>query len=238
MMLTPAGRVVMISGANRGIGLAAANLLVDRGYLLSLGARDPAALATATAHLPVDRVHCVTWDAKQPVLSPAWADSTVERFGRIDAVLANAGVSLSARLEDGDEAAFDEMWEVNFKGPLRLIRAALPHLRAAGSGRVINIASLAGKRLLSDSLGYSASKFAAVALTHAVRRAGWDDGVRATAICPGLVDTDMVANKTAPDREFKIEPEAIAESVAYLLSLPNNASVAELLINSRLEASI
>ena len=88
------------------------------------------------------------------------------------------------------------------------------------------------------SNGYAASKFAAVALTHAVRRAGWDDGVRATAICPGLVDTDMVAGKTAPEGEFKIEPEAIAASVAYLLSLPNNASVAELLINSRLEASI
>jgi NADP-dependent 3-hydroxy acid dehydrogenase YdfG len=238
MMLSPDGRVVMISGANRGIGLAAANLLADRGYLLSLGARDPAALEAATAHLPVDRVHRAIWDAKQPALSRAWADSTSARFGRIDAVLANAGVSLSARLEDGDEAAFDEMWEVNFKGPLRLIRAALPQLRAAGTGRVVNIASLAGKRLLSDSLGYSASKFAAVALTHAVRRAGWDDGVRATAICPGLVDTDMVAAKTAPEGEFKIEPEAIAATVAYLLSLPNNASVAELLINSRLEASI
>ena len=93
-------------------------------------------------------------------------------------MLANAGISLSARLEDGDEAAFDEMWEVNFKGPLRLIRAALPQLRTAGTGRVVNIASLAGKRLLSDSLGYSASKFAAVAMTHAVRRAGWDDAYR------------------------------------------------------------
>ncbi len=237
-MLAPDGRVVMISGANRGIGLAAANLLADRGYLLSLGARDPAALEAATAHLAPDRIHRFAWDAKDPALSRAWADSTVERYGRIDAVLANAGISLSARLEDGDEAAYDEMWEVNFKGPLRLIRAALPRLRAAGNGRVVIIASLSGKRLLSDSLGYAASKFAAVALTHAVRRAGWADGVRATAICPGLVDTDMVAGTTAPEGEFKIEPAAIAGTVAYLLSLPDNASVAELLINSRLEASI
>ena len=236
-MLAPDGRVVMISGANRGIGLAVADLLAASGYRLSLGARDPAALEAATAHLPADRVHRFTWDARDPALSPAWVDSTVERYGRIDAVLANAGLSLSAGLEDSDEAAYDEMWEVNFKGPLRLIRAALPRLRAAGNGRVVIIASLAGKRLLSDSLGYAASKFAAVALTHAVRRAGWDDGVRATAICPGLVDTDMVAAKTAPEGEFKIEPQAIAASVAYLLSLPNNASVAELLINSRLEAS-
>ncbi|MHA1529044.1 MAG: SDR family NAD(P)-dependent oxidoreductase [Alphaproteobacteria bacterium] len=237
MMLAPDGRVVMISGANRGIGLATADLLAGRGYRLSLGARDPEALAAATAHLPIDCVHRFTWDAKDPALSQTWADSTVERYGRIDAVLANAGISLNAGLEDGDEAAYDEMWEVNFKGPLRLIRAVLPRLRSAGNGRVVIIASLSGKRLLSDSLGYGASKFATIALTHAVRRAGWDDGVRATAICPGLVDTDMVAAKIAPEGEFKIEPQAIAASVAYLLSLPNNASVAELLVNSRLEAS-
>lgn len=130
------------------------------------------------------------------------------------------------------------MWEVNFKGPPRLIRAALPALRAAKTGRVVVLASLSGKRLLSDSLGYPASKFAAVALAHATRRAGYADGVRATALCPGMVDTEMVAHSNTPVSEFKIEPEAIARSVEYLLSLPNRASVAELLVSSRLEASI
>jgi NADP-dependent 3-hydroxy acid dehydrogenase YdfG len=238
MMLSPNGRVVMISGANRGIGLATAKLLADRGYLLSLGARDPEALEAATAALPADRVLRCTWEARDRSTAKTWADTTVEHFGRIDAIVANAGLSLAAHLEDEDETPYDEMWEVNFKGPLRLIRAALPMLRTCGTGRVITLASLAGKRVLSDSLGYPASKFAAVALTHAVRRSGWADGIRATAICPGMVDTDMVAAKAIPEGEFKIEPAAIAESVAYLLSLPNNASVAELLINSRFEASI
>lgn len=238
MMLSPDGRVVMVSGANRGIGLATAKLLAERGYLLSLGARDLAQLEAATAALPEDRILRGHWEAQERSVSKSWVDSTIERFGRLDAVVANAGLSLPARLEDEDEAPYDEMWEVNFKGPLRLIRATLPKLRVSGTGRVIILASLSGKRLLSDSLGYPASKFAALALTHAVRRAGWADGVRATAICPGMVDTDMVADKPVPEGEFKIEPEAIAESVAYLLSLPNNASVAELLINSRLEASM
>ncbi len=84
-MLAPDGRVVMISGANRGIGLATADLLAGKGYRLSLGARDPAALEAATAHLPADRIHRCTWDARDRALSPAWVDSTVERFGRIDA---------------------------------------------------------------------------------------------------------------------------------------------------------
>ncbi len=237
-MLSPNGRVVMVSGANRGIGLATARLLAERGYSLSLGARDVAELESATAMLPGDRVSRCRWEAQDPGASKAWVDSTVERFGRVDAVVANAGLSRPARLEDEDETPYDEMWEVNFKGPLRLVRAALPRLRESGAGRVVVLASLAGKRVLADNLGYSASKFAALALTHAVRRAGWADGVRASALCPGMVDTDMVAAKPTPEGEFKIEPDAIAESVAYLLSLPNNASVAELLVNSRLEASM
>ncbi len=237
-MLLPDGRVVMISGANRGIGLATARLLAEQGYLLSLGARDAAALETATADLPADRVLRCAWDATDRAASKAWAARTLEHFGRIDAVVANAGLSLPAPLEDEDETAYDRMWEVNFKGPLRLVRAAMPALRAAATGRVIVLASLSGKRVLSESLGYPASKFAAVALVHAVRRAGWADGVRATAVCPGMVDTDMVAHRETPAGDFKIEPETIAASMAYLLSLPNSAVVAELLINSRLEASI
>jgi NADP-dependent 3-hydroxy acid dehydrogenase YdfG len=238
MMLLPNGRVVMISGANRGIGLATAKHLAEKGYLLSLGGRNPEALAVATAALPADRVLRCTWEAGDKATSKAWVERTVERFGRIDAVFANAGLSLVANLEDEDEAPYDAMWEVNFKGPLRLIRAALPMLRASGSGRVITLASLSGKRVLSESLGYPASKFAAVALSHAVRHAGWADGIRATALCPGMVDTDMVADKAVPQGAFKIEPETIAASVAYLLSLPNHASVAELLVNGRFEASI
>ncbi|HUS54010.1 MAG TPA: SDR family NAD(P)-dependent oxidoreductase [Thermohalobaculum sp.] len=237
-MLAPDGRVVMISGANRGIGLATAKHLAQVGYLLSLGGRDPHALAAATSGLPADRVLRCAWEASDNATSKAWVAQTVERFGRIDAVFANAGIALAANIEDEDETPYDAMWEVNFKGPLRMIRAALPMLRASGSGRVITLASLSGKRVPSESLGYPASKFAAVALTHAVRHAGWADGIRATALCPGMVDTDMVADKAVAEGAFKIEPETIAASVAYLLSLPNHASVAELLVNGRFEASI
>ncbi len=237
-MLSPDGRVVMISGANRGIGLATARALGERGYRLSLGARDPDRLGPATEGLPPDRALSAHWEATDAASAKAWVADTVGRFGRIDAVVANAGLSVPAHLEDEDEGAYDRMWEVNFKGPLRLVRAALPELRTSGTGRVVVLASLSGKRIWSDNLGYPASKFAAVALVHAVRRAAYADGVRATAVCPGMVDTDMVASKPTPEGEFKIEPAAIAESIAYLLSLPNSASVAELLINSRFEASI
>ncbi|MEK9723545.1 MAG: SDR family NAD(P)-dependent oxidoreductase [Rhodospirillaceae bacterium] len=232
-MLAPDGRVVMISGANRGIGLAIANCLAGRGYKLSLGARQPDSIPELASDAEV-MTH--RWDAEELATSAAWVDATMEWYGRIDAVVMNAGVELGGPLEGASEDEFDKMFAVNFKGPLRLVRAALPHLRVSGQGRLINVASLAGKRLMKhEILGYSASKFASVSLTHAIRQAGWDDGIRATSICPGLVDTDMTAEIATPNGQFKIEPETIAETAAYALSLPNSAVVAEILVNSRFE---
>lgn len=234
-MLEPNGRVIMISGANRGIGLAIAKTLAKTGYRLSLGARKPESIDTAAFDTDVIAHR---WDATQADTATAWAEATLAHFNRIDGVVMNAGVVIRANIEHGSEDDMDTMWEVNFKGPLRLIRAVLPSLKASGQGRVVNIVSLAGKRLMSeDNLGYSASKFAAMALNNAIRRNGWDSGVRATAICPGLVDTDMVSDVQAPKNEFKITPAAIAATAAYALSLPKEASVAEILVNSRLEAS-
>ena len=231
-MIKPDGRVVMISGANRGIGLATAQHLASLGYTLSLGARDPVSipmegLGDALTH---------RWEATEAATSKEWVAATMARYGRLDAVFLNAGVEVGGSLLTGKEEEFDLMFAVNFKGPLWLTRAALPHLKASGHGRVVNLVSLAGKRVMrAEILGYSASKFAANALTHAIREDGWAHGVRATSVCPGLVDTRMVEHVTPATGAFKIEPEDIAQTVAYALSLSNSASVAEIGVNSRFE---
>lgn len=236
-MLSPEGRVVMITGANRGIGAATARLLAAHGYRLSLGVRDPGSIDAGSIDTGGHGDALVArWTAEDPETSHAWVAATRARFGRLDAVVMNAGVGLDSRLMDEDESNLDRMWEVNFKGPLRLARAAMPHLRECGQGRVVTIASLAGKRLLAPVLfGYSASKAAVLTLNHTIRREGWADGIRATAICPGMVDTRMVSEAPPPEGQFKIAPETIAESVAFALAQPNAAAVAELLVNSRLE---
>ena len=226
-MLAPEGRVIMISGANRGIGHAIARCLLDRGYSLSLGARDPASIdLDAMSH---------HYDATDAASNEAWVEATMARFGRIDGLVNNAGVALKASIEDVDESAYDRMWEINVKGPLRMTRLALPHLRATGSGRIINVASLSGKRVANDGAGYAMSKFAVMALSHATRLIGWDDGVRVTALCPGFVATDMTRKWTDFPREEMIDPADLAELAATALALPNNAVVAELLVNSRYE---
>ena len=235
-MLSPNGRVILISGANRGIGLATAKYLESLGYVLSLGARQPDDLPKLRGSSEQINHY---WDAEKPDTSEAWVKATIANYGQIDGLVLNAGVELGGSLENGTEEEFDRMFAINFKGPLWLARAALPYLRTSGAGRVINIVSLAGKRVLKNEiLGYSASKFAAVSLTQAIRQAGWGDGVRATSICPGMVETRMTKNTSIPPDQFKIEPETIAETVAYALSLSNNAVVAEILVNSRYEAMI
>ncbi len=234
-MLSPQQRVVMISGANRGIGKAIAQKLATDGYTLSLGARNKNSIDKKNLS---DSVSVFTYDASETGSAEQWVAGTLEQYNRIDAIVMNAGVLHPVGFGETDESNLDQMWDVNFKGPLRLVNAALSALKQSGHGRVINIVSLSGKRVLSGSnLGYCASKYAALSLTHAIRHEGWKDGLRATAICPGLVDTDMVSHVDTPTDEFKITPEAIAASAAYALSLPNDAAVAEILVNSRLESA-
>ena len=226
------GRVVMVSGANRGIGAAIAGRLAADGCRLSLGARRLDALTESARDIEADQVLLNAYDATDLDSARRWVDATVDRFGRVDALVNNAGIIDHSGLEDMAEEALDEMWAVNVKGPLRLIRLALPHLRQAGSGRVINMASMGAKRVKASlSPGYSMTKFALLALSHATRQVGWDDGIRTTAICPGPVATDMMD----PDDETITQPADVADLVATIIALPNTASVSELLINCRLD---
>ncbi|MYA85593.1 MAG: SDR family NAD(P)-dependent oxidoreductase, partial [Acidimicrobiaceae bacterium] len=197
------GRVVMVSGANRGIGAAIAERLAAYGHRLSLGARRLDALAASAPGVDPDRILLSYHEATDPDSARRWVEATVDRFGGIDVLVNSAGIVDRTGLESMDEDVLDEMWEVNVKGPLRLTRLALPYLRLSGSGRVINLASMSAKRVKGDALpGYSMTKYALLALSHAVRQVGWDDGVRVTALCPGPVATDMMD----PDDETITQP--------------------------------
>jgi NAD(P)-dependent dehydrogenase (short-subunit alcohol dehydrogenase family) len=231
-MLDPNGRVAMVSGASRGIGRRVMERLLASGLSVSAGMRDPRALP-GQERLLVHRYEAESLEAARD-----WVAATAARFGRIDALVNAAGINPMARIADADETALDRTWAVNVKGPLRLIRLAMPHLQASGTGRVVNIASLSGKRVANENIGYAMSKFALVALTHEVRREGWEYGVRATALCPGFVATDMSAPMTRMPPKEMTDPADVAVLAETLLLLPNNAVVAELLVNCRLEAML
>ena len=231
-------RVAMVSGAGRGLGAAIADRLLADGWTLSLGLRD----MEQVKRFDVDpqRLLVTHFDATDPASADAWVGATVERFGRIDALVNNAGILRMVDFDQGSEDDLDDLWAVNVKAPFRLIRAALPHLKSTGAGRVVNIASTDAKRYRAGtSVGYAMTKHALLAMTQAVRHAGWDEGVRATALCPGAIDTDLIADVPGvTPKADRLTPETVAGMVAFILSLPNQASVPEFIANTRLESVI
>jgi NAD(P)-dependent dehydrogenase (short-subunit alcohol dehydrogenase family) len=233
-------RVAMISGAGRGLGAAIAERLLADGWSVSLGMRDPAKAPADLKTGAQDGVLCCRFDSADAATAQSWVDQTVAHFGRIDALINNAGILRMVDFEQGSEEDLDDLWSVNVKAPFRLIRAALPHLRQTGQGRVVNIASTDAKRFRGGtSVGYAMTKHALLAMTQAVRFAGWEDGVRATAMCPGAIDTDLIGNApAATPKADRLQPETVAGMVAFVLSLPNQASVPELISNTRLESFI
>ncbi|WP_319486081.1 SDR family NAD(P)-dependent oxidoreductase [uncultured Cohaesibacter sp.] len=227
-------RIALISGANRGIGAEIARNLRSHGYCVSLGARDVSMLEKVHGK-PDSTMHFGRFDAFDKESAKEWVASAVNHFGRIDALVNNAGNGNQVSLMDDDEEALDELLTVNVKAPLRLTRLCIPHLAKTGHGRIINIVSLSGKRVRNEFVGYNLSKFAAMGLTHTTRHATWDQGIRTTAICPGFVHTDMSAYTSKVTPEEMTQPETIAHLVRTAIELPNNAAMAEMLVNCRLE---
>lgn len=229
-------KVAMISGGGSGLGAAITERLLADGWTVSLGLRN----TRQADRFGTERVMATHFDATDPATAQPWVDATVARYDRIDALINNAGILRIVDFEKGTEKDLDDLWAINVKAPFRLIRAALPHLRRTGAGRIINIASTDAKRYRGGvSIGYTMSKHALHAMTQAVRFAGWDDGVRATAICPGAIDTEMTADLPgATIKADRLAPDTVAGMVAFILTLPNQASVPEFIANTRLESGL
>lgn len=240
-LLDVRGRVAMISGASRGIGVAIAKRLIADGYRVSLGVRNVAATTETFADHAGEDLAIEHFDAQEPATAENWVGRTVERFGALHALVNNAGIFRMVTYAEGSEADLDDLWAINVKATFRLTRLAMPALKACGSGRILNVASTDGLRFRdnSASVGYTMSKHAVVALTHAARQYAYSEGVRATALCPGAVDTDLVAGLAGvTPAGARMSPVTIAHLVATILALPNNASVALLPVNTRSESTI
>jgi NADP-dependent 3-hydroxy acid dehydrogenase YdfG len=227
-MLEVDNRIVMVSGASRGIGRAVVDRLLASGFRVSAGLRDPGRLEQS------ERLMTHRYDAEEAESPISWVNATVARWGGVDAIVNAAGINPRVLVSGEGEDELEEMWRINVKGPLRVIRAALPHLAVCGHGRVVNLGSLSGRRVGSN-VGYAMTKFAVVALTHGLRREGRAAGIRATVVCPGYVATDMTLNDEEIPRHEMSQPGDIAQLVETVLMLPNNASVSELLVHCQFE---
>ena len=170
-LLVPGDRVVMISGASRGIGAALARRLLADGYRLSLGVRRPAETRAKFADAMTARLLVSRFDALEPATAERWLSDTLEKFGRLDALINNAGIIKPLSFSEGSEEVLDDLWAVNVKAPFRLIRLALPELAKSGNGRIVNVASTDAKRYRDStvSIAYAMTKHAVLALTHAAQ---------------------------------------------------------------------
>jgi NADP-dependent 3-hydroxy acid dehydrogenase YdfG len=227
---TPNGDpVLLITGASSGIGAATARAAGDR--RLVLAARRTEELDALAAELGgPERAIAVTCDVTEWDQVQALAATALERFGRIDAVFANAGFGARRGFLEEDPAHWKAMVLTNVYGAALTIRATLPHLLERGAGHFVVTSSVAGRRALPGSL-YSATKFATTAIGEALRgelRQMHDNkAIRVTLIEPGMVDTPFFDNKPA---DWVLRDEDIARSVVWALDQPDHVEVNEILI--------
>ena len=223
----------MITGASRGIGAALARMLHARGVKLGLASRsgDDLGLAGAVAQ---------PCDVRDLDALTRLCDLTAESFGGIDIVVANAGVGAYGAFLDLSREHLDEMLDVNLKGTLYAIRAALPHMLGR-EGDVITLASEAGRRGLPNEAVYCASKFGQVGFTRALDHELREHGIRCTNICPGGVATDFALDegrgRTTAALPGMMTADDVAEVVVFALERPRHLRLLETALRPMTETS-
>lgn len=205
-----AGHAVVVTGASRGIGLAIARALAAEGADLCLMASDASRLAAAEralADLPGQRL-TVALDVTDRAACQAAVAQARERYGRIDALVNNAGIHIARSFLDHEPADFQRLLDVNLFGVIHMTQAVLPAMLERGYGRIVNIASTAGRWGSRNQAGYNVSKHAVLGLTRCVALETAARGVTVNAICPGFVDTDMLSGIKSDYGRMGIDAEA------------------------------
>ena len=221
--MTLEGKVALITGASRGIGAAVARQLDERGVKLGLASRSGDDLGLDAVAQPCDVRNAS--DLESIVAA------TVERFGRLDILVANAGVGAYGPFLDLSPEHLDEMIDVNLKGTLYAVRAALPHLIESGEADIVTVASEAGRRGLPHEAVYCASKFGQVGFTRALDHELREHGVRCTNVCPGGVATEFAMGRgrteDMPELAGMMSAEDVADVVLFVLTRPRNHRILE-----------
>jgi NADP-dependent 3-hydroxy acid dehydrogenase YdfG len=240
------GKVVLITGASTGIGEATALLLAKCGAKVVLGARREdrlQALAARIAAVGGDAAYART-DVKRRADVSALVRRACERYGKLDVLVNNAGVGPISPLDDLRVEEWEEMIDVNIKGLLYGIAAALPVFRKQGFGHFINIASTAGHKTVPNQAVYSATKFAVRAISEGLRQEAGNK-LRVTIISPGFVRTDFVESvsnselrsQLAASRDrFAMPPDAIARAIGFAIEQPADVDVNEIVVRPTAQA--
>lgn len=229
------GRVALVTGASRGIGAATAHALAGAGARVVLASRSgddlgiPGALAEAC-------------DVRDPRQLDAIVAAAAERFGGLDIVVANAGVGAYGDFLDLEPDHLEEIVDVNVKGLLYTVRAALPRLLESPAADLVAVTSIAGLRGPEGEAVYAASKFAQVGFMRALDHELWRHGVRCSTLCPGGVATDFAMGRGRtpddPDLAGMMRAEDVAEEVLHALTRPRTLRMLEAALQPMSEDSL
>ncbi|MCX4636557.1 SDR family oxidoreductase [Streptomyces platensis] len=234
------GKVVAVTGAGSGIGAATALLLAERGARLVLGGRRSERLAEVVER--IERAGGAAVQLRTDVTRREDVDALValagERFGRLDVLVSNAGVGTISPIDDLRVEEWDRMVDVNVKGVLHGIAAALPVFRAQGTGHFVTVASTAAFRVVPAMAVYAGTKFAVRAICEGLRQEA-GDALRVTTVSPGVTATDFAeassnsrvrAEITKMRDDIAIPPDAIARAIAFAIEQPAAVDVSEVVV--------
>jgi NADP-dependent 3-hydroxy acid dehydrogenase YdfG len=234
------GKVVVITGASSGLGEATARFLSAEGATIVLGARRQDRLKALAEMLASagGKALSVTTDVTDRAQVKRLVDAAVRTFGRVDVMINNAGLMPQALLELLKVDEWDQMINVNIKGVLYGIAAALPHMKEKKTGHFINVSSVAGHRVGPGFAVYAATKHAVLALSEGLRQEVKPYNIRTTVISPGAVATELpnsVTDPAAADRikkfyaDVAVPADSFARAVAYAMSQPDDVDINEIL---------
>ena len=235
-----AGKVVIITGASSGIGLATAKLLAAEGAIVSLAARRIDKLEQLVKEITAagGKAKAFATDISRRKEVDALIAGTITAFGKIDVLFNNAGIMPISLLESLQYQDWEQMIDINIKGVLYGIGAALPHFKEQKSGHFINVSSVAGHHVSPSSAVYSATKFAVRAISEGLRQEVKPYNIRTTVISPGLTQSELFDTVTDASirsmvdamKGMAIPAESIARAVAYVISQPGEVDVSEMII--------
>jgi NADP-dependent 3-hydroxy acid dehydrogenase YdfG len=233
-MTSLGGKTAFITGASRGIGAAVARSLSEAGVSVGLGSR-------SGDDLGLENAIGISCNVADPAEVNSAVAETVERFGRLDILVANAGVGAYGPFLELSPEHLEEMIDVNLKGTLYAVRAALPHLLKSREADIVTLASEAGRRGLPYEAVYCASKFGQVGFTRALDHELREQGVRCTNVCPGGVATDFALDegrgRTHDALAGMMTAEDVAEVVMFVLTRPRNHRILETALRPMTETS-
>ncbi|UVK51494.1 SDR family oxidoreductase [Mesorhizobium sp. AR02] len=232
------GKVVVITGASSGLGEAAARLLAKEGAKLVLGARRLDRLEALAAELSLGKDAIMQTDVTDVGQVRRLVDHAVKTHGRVDVIINNAGLMPHSPLERGKVEDWDRMIDVNIKGVLYGIAAALPHMKTQKSGHIINVSSVAGHKVGPGGAVYAATKHAVRIISEGLRQEVKPYNIRTTIISPGAVATELPDSVTEPDvaegvralyDRVAIPADSFARTVVFAMSQPDEVDINEIL---------